>query len=165
MPFSTLSVSSPFSHSPPLQSFALPPPLYIHNPLPPLNSYYNSRSSFYFHPHLSQKSHPTPHPMWSMRPDHHSEFPNLPPIRTAAIPAAAGEDDVCTTPKSKDHVLKPPVTCPPAPRKPRPAKRKRMGPTPRSFCAVPRDLTSVFVAISIASSEKRIRVSWVSCSR
>lgn len=103
-------------------------------------------------------------------PSHHHQ---LPPIRTAAAPPtprpggdgddnAADLDGGCATPKSAASVLRAPSTCPPAPRKPRPAKRKL--PTPhhrvcscaaaaphpapvRWFIAVPHDvLAAVFVA-------------------
>ncbi|KAJ4963186.1 hypothetical protein NE237_023125 [Protea cynaroides] len=61
------------------------------------------------------------------------------------------EDCECHTPKSSQ--LKNNLVCPPAPRKPRPAKR-RVGPPPEFF-HVPCDLASLFVAVS--SNSKKIR--------
>nr|DAD45691.1 TPA_asm: hypothetical protein HUJ06_003921 [Nelumbo nucifera] len=62
------------------------------------------------------------------------------------------EDEECTTPKSQIHTLKTPLLCPPAPRKPRPAKRKA-GPPPEGFFHVPRDLTAVFVSLPNVSKK------------
>lgn len=71
----------------------------------------------------------------------------LPPIRTAAAAPptprpddgaddnAADLDGGCTTPKSAASVLRAPSTCPPAPRKPRPAKRKLPPPTHHRGCS------------------------------
>lgn len=71
----------------------------------------------------------------------------LPPIRTAAAAPptprpddgaddnAADLDGGCTTPKSAASVLRAPSTCPPAPRKPRPAKRKLPPPTHHRACS------------------------------
>lgn len=87
------------------------------------------------------------------------EFPPLKPIKTT--PVTSNADDECTTPKSEGHVLRPPATCPPAPRKPGPAKRKDAGSTPLKdfFVDVPLDLSSVFLAIPDEKSKKRVRVS------
>ncbi|THU47154.1 hypothetical protein C4D60_Mb09t12550 [Musa balbisiana] len=92
------------------------------------------------------------------------ELPLVPPIKTAPIrdkPAEARrpevtstDDDDCVTPKSEEHVLKPLLVCPPAPKKPKPARRAPAAPS-REFCAVPRDLTSVFLSLP---PKKRIRV-------
>ncbi|RZR84762.1 hypothetical protein BHM03_00011640 [Ensete ventricosum] len=65
------------------------------------------------------------------------EPPSLPPIRTSGIDAnphvedpseSAGNEEVgcCVTPKSEETVLKPALVCPPAPRKPRPPKRRKV---------------------------------------
>ncbi|KAJ1278138.1 hypothetical protein BS78_04G056400 [Paspalum vaginatum] len=95
-------------------------------------------------------------------------LPNqLPPIRTARPDGGGGDDNAvadagCATPKAAANVLRPPSACPPAPRKPRPAKRKlphnraccagSAAPV-RWFIAVPNDvLAAVFVARPAASS-------------
>jgi hypothetical protein len=115
------------------------------------------------------------------------------PIRTAAAPApatprpggdgndnAADVDGGCATPKSAASVLRAPSACPPAPRKPRPAKRKlptthhrhrgcscaAPHPAPvRWFIAVPHDvLDEVFVSRPASApcptspASKKIRV-------
>nr|XP_051196385.1 uncharacterized protein LOC127309664 [Lolium perenne] len=84
--------------------------------------------------------------------------PQLPPVRTSAAPATA--EDGCATPKLAANVLPAPLVCPPAPRKPRPARAKRRK---HSCCrrpatvpvqaeryywivAVPHDLANMFVA-------------------
>ncbi|CAL9110925.1 unnamed protein product [Musa textilis] len=92
------------------------------------------------------------------------ELPLLPPIKTAPPPrdkpvegrpdAAETEEDECVTPTAEETVLKPVLVCPPAPRKPKPAKRGPPAPS-REFHAVPRDLTSVFLPLP---PKKRIRV-------
>ncbi|CAL9166993.1 unnamed protein product, partial [Musa hybrid cultivar] len=92
------------------------------------------------------------------------ELPLVPPIKTTPIrdkPAegrrpevTSTDDDDCVTPKSEEHVLKPLLVCPPAPKKPKPARRAQVAPS-REFCAVPRDLTSVFLSLP---PKKRIRV-------
>lgn len=57
------------------------------------------------------------------------------------------EEEDCggyNTPKSPTyHTLKSPLVCPPAPKKPKPIKRKS-GPPPQGFFDVPQDLASVF---------------------
>ncbi|CAL9105122.1 unnamed protein product [Musa acuminata subsp. burmannicoides] len=86
------------------------------------------------------------------------ELPSLPPIRTSGIDANAREEDpsestgneeivCCVTPKSEETVLKPALVCPPAPRKPRPPKR-RYGSSPKGYFPVPDDLTLVFTPVS-----------------
>ncbi|CAL9136176.1 unnamed protein product [Musa textilis] len=92
------------------------------------------------------------------------ELPLVPPIKTAPIrdkpaegrrPEVGSTDDHdCVTPKSEEHVLKPLLVCPPAPKKPKPARRAPAAPS-REFCAVPRDLTSVFLSLP---PKKRLRV-------
>ncbi|URE41512.1 hypothetical protein MUK42_07294 [Musa troglodytarum] len=91
------------------------------------------------------------------------ELPLVPPIKTAPIrdkpaegrrPEVGSTDDHdCVTPKSEEHVLKPLLVCPPAPKKPKPARRAPAAPS-REFCAVPRDLTSVFLSLP---PKKRLR--------
>ncbi|WVZ77674.1 hypothetical protein U9M48_025515 [Paspalum notatum var. saurae] len=94
----------------------------------------------------------------------------LPPIRTARPDGGGGEGDDnaavadagCATPKAAANVLRPPSACPPAPRKPRPPKRKlphHRAPScgsaapVRWFIAVPNDvLAAVFVARPAAAS-------------
>ncbi|KAG6490712.1 cyclin-dependent protein kinase inhibitor SMR6-like [Zingiber officinale] len=94
------------------------------------------------------------------------ELPLLLPIKTALgggekIAAAVGEgggeeEGGCVTPKSEQHVLKPPTVCPPAPKKPNPAKRSASAaPNCKEFFVVPRDLTSIFIPIP---PKKRIRL-------
>ncbi|KAG1326892.1 hypothetical protein COCNU_01G008260 [Cocos nucifera] len=91
-------------------------------------------------------------------------LPCLPPIRTTGNhtnkpvdepqPVSSPKNEVeCVTPKSEEHVLKPALVCPPAPRKPPPVKRK-VEPPPQGFHPVPRDLTSIFLALP----SKKIRV-------
>ncbi|CAL9172692.1 unnamed protein product [Musa hybrid cultivar] len=86
------------------------------------------------------------------------ELPSLPPIRTSGIDANDREEDpsestgneeigCCVTPKSEETVLKPALVCPPAPRKPRPPKR-RYGSSPKGYFPVPDDLTLVFTPVS-----------------
>lgn len=93
------------------------------------------------------------------------ELPLLLPIKTALggekTATAAGEgggaeEGGCVTPKSEQHVLKPPAVCPPAPRKPNPARRSATtAPNCKEFFVVSRDLTSIFIPIR---PKKRIRV-------
>lgn len=63
------------------------------------------------------------------------------------------EDQECHTPKSSEHTLKSPLVCPPAPKKPRMARRK-MSPTPKRFFEVPHDLASIFIALDNKPSKK-----------
>ncbi|KAJ8485652.1 hypothetical protein OPV22_018137 [Ensete ventricosum] len=98
----------------------------------------------------------------------HREPPSLPPIQTRGIDMkAALEDDQskstsseevehCVTPRSEQLEVKPPLVCPPAPRKPRPAKRK-LGPPPNGYHPVPTDLASVFVPL-LCPANKKVRV-------
>ncbi|WOL19755.1 hypothetical protein Cni_G28557 [Canna indica] len=95
------------------------------------------------------------------------ELPLLPPIKTEPPPIrdepAEGHlptaDEECVTPKSEEHVLKPVLVCPPAPRKPRLTRRSpaaaAAAPPAKEFFAVPRDLTAVFLPLP---PKKRIRV-------
>ncbi|URE07654.1 hypothetical protein MUK42_20633 [Musa troglodytarum] len=76
------------------------------------------------------------------------ELPQLPPLEMTAVDAELEE---CATPRSEEPVL----VCPPAPRKPRPAKRPSPESPPREFFPVPRDLASVFLPLP---PTKRIRV-------
>ncbi|KAG6698666.1 hypothetical protein I3843_08G030900 [Carya illinoinensis] len=62
----------------------------------------------------------------------------------------------CHTPKISDQALKSPLVCPPAPKKPRTAKRK-LRPPPKRFLEVPQDLASVFMVLNKPS--KKIRAS------
>lgn len=89
----------------------------------------------------------------------------LSPIRTSATreepiegppETTDGVEEECVTPKTEEHMLKPVLVCPPAPKKLRPAKRK-LGPPQRAFYVVPPDLTSVFLALA-SPPKKRIRV-------
>ncbi|RWV95646.1 hypothetical protein GW17_00041715 [Ensete ventricosum] len=83
------------------------------------------------------------------------ELPTLAPIRTTGNddpPKSTITEDVeCVTPKSQEPVRA--LVCPPAPRKPRPAKR-RLGPPPRGYYPVPSDLLSVFVPLPCPPSKK-----------
>lgn len=75
----------------------------------------------------------------------------------APVPSGGVDEEVkCATPKSKDYLLNPMLTCPPAPRKPWPEKRK-LGLPPRSLFVVTRDLASVFVGLS-DPVKKKIKV-------
>ncbi|WOL13470.1 hypothetical protein Cni_G22240 [Canna indica] len=99
-----------------------------------------------------------------------TELPSLAPIRTSTTrkvldkmpwetTSSEEEGAECVTPKSEEHVLKPALVCPPAPRKPRPAKRKLRDPPARGYFPVPCDLLSVFVPLPpSSSSSKKIRV-------
>ncbi|KAG6528307.1 hypothetical protein ZIOFF_010459 [Zingiber officinale] len=86
------------------------------------------------------------------------ELPTLSPIKTVATGDGGGGEEGCITPKSEEYNLKPHAVCPPAPRKPKVARRtspSAMSATDsKKFCAVPRDLTSVFLSLP---SKKRIR--------
>ncbi|XBH62079.1 hypothetical protein VPH35_116383 [Triticum aestivum] len=90
----------------------------------------------------------------------------LPPVRTSATDdgaTAADDEDRCATPTSEANMLRAPSLCPPAPRKPRPARAKRRqqhcyyrgrrrrcssGPAHARYwiVAVPHDLAAVFIA-------------------
>ncbi|KAJ0962238.1 hypothetical protein J5N97_030066 [Dioscorea zingiberensis] len=61
----------------------------------------------------------------------------------------------CSTPKSEEAKLKTPLVCPPAPRKPRPSKRKLIL-QQQGFYPVPADLASVFLPLLFLPN-KRIR--------
>ncbi|KAJ0985129.1 hypothetical protein J5N97_003485 [Dioscorea zingiberensis] len=84
----------------------------------------------------------------------------LAPIRTTVTTTEEKHVEVspeeCVTPKSEECALKPALVCPPAPRKPRPMKRKSRAAS-RGFFAVPHDLSSVFLALPEVK-KKRIRV-------
>ncbi|KAG5242851.1 hypothetical protein OIU76_010239 [Salix suchowensis] len=59
-----------------------------------------------------------------------------------------------STPKSPPHILKSPLVCPPAPKKPRPPKRK-LSPPPQGFFKIPvHDLDSVFMVFTTCNSKK-----------
>ncbi|CAK7345616.1 unnamed protein product [Dovyalis caffra] len=59
-----------------------------------------------------------------------------------------------STPKSPTHVMKSPSLCPPAPKKPRPPKRK-LSPPPQGFFEIPvHDLDSVFMVLPTCNSKK-----------
>lgn len=64
-------------------------------------------------------------------------------------------DAECSTPKSEESKLKIDLVCPPAPRKPRPLKRKLEVPI-KGFYPVPADLASVFLPLCFRPN-KRIR--------
>ncbi|KAE8056731.1 hypothetical protein FH972_013476 [Carpinus fangiana] len=101
------------------------------------------------------------------------EFRPVTPIRTISITRSSSHatelsepeetkevalDDVeCHTPKSSVHTLKSPLVCPPAPKKPRPARRK-LSPPPQRIFQVPHDLASV-VFMSLTKPSKKIRAS------
>lgn len=51
----------------------------------------------------------------------------------------------CHTPTSPSQKLRIPLVCPPAPKKPRVAKRNNFDPSSQGFFQVPHDLASVFV--------------------
>ncbi|URE01308.1 hypothetical protein MUK42_19387 [Musa troglodytarum] len=69
------------------------------------------------------------------------ELPLLPAIKTSSL---RQEKPVEGGPRTK----RPAVVCPPAPRKPRPAKRKVEAP-PNGFHDVPCDLASIFLALPL----------------
>ncbi|CAL9115542.1 hypothetical protein MUK42_24868 [Musa troglodytarum] len=94
------------------------------------------------------------------------ESRSLPPVRTRGIDAkptkedpsksTSSEEGECVTPKSEQHAVKQPLVCPPAPRKPRPVKRK-LQPPPDGFYPVPSDLASIFIPLPCPAI-KKIRV-------
>ncbi|KAG6524486.1 hypothetical protein ZIOFF_014397 [Zingiber officinale] len=88
------------------------------------------------------------------------ELPTLSPIKTVATGDGGGGEEGCITPKSEEYTLKLPAVYPPAPRKPKVARRTSPSAVSatdsKKFCAVPRDLTSVFLSLP---SKKRIRTS------
>ncbi|XP_037461242.1 uncharacterized protein LOC119332173 [Triticum dicoccoides] len=62
--------------------------------------------------------------------------------------AAAGDESSFTTPTTADSTLVPATVCPPAPRKTAAAPTRKRAPLQqRLFYPVPRDLTTVFVAV------------------
>ncbi|KAL5725601.1 hypothetical protein ACHQM5_008730 [Ranunculus cassubicifolius] len=65
------------------------------------------------------------------------------------------DGDSCHTPKSEDQLLKTQVICPPAPRKPRPVKRKSVVLCCQLIFDVPNDLESVFMPL--ANPSKKIK--------
>ncbi|URE01309.1 hypothetical protein MUK42_19387 [Musa troglodytarum] len=73
------------------------------------------------------------------------ELPLLPAIKTSSL---RQEKPVEGGPMAEEHTLRPAVVCPPAPRKPRPAKRKVEAP-PNGFHDVPCDLASIFLALPL----------------
>ncbi|KAJ6731966.1 hypothetical protein OIU79_003153 [Salix purpurea] len=59
-----------------------------------------------------------------------------------------------STPKSTAHILKSPLVCPPAPKKPRPPKRK-LSPPPEGFFEIPlNDSDSVLMVFTTCRSKK-----------
>ncbi|XP_042465893.1 uncharacterized protein LOC122048388, partial [Zingiber officinale] len=87
------------------------------------------------------------------------ELPTLSPIKTVATGDGGGGEEGCITPKSEEYTLKLPAVYPPAPRKPKVARRTSPSAVSatdsKKFCAVPRDLTSVFLSLP---SKKRIHL-------
>ncbi|KAF7111260.1 hypothetical protein CFC21_111288 [Triticum aestivum] len=62
--------------------------------------------------------------------------------------ATAGDEGSFTTPTTADSALVPATVCPPAPRKSAPVPTRKRAPLQqRLFYPVPRDLTTVFVAV------------------
>ncbi|KAG9452392.1 hypothetical protein H6P81_005296 [Aristolochia fimbriata] len=79
---------------------------------------------------------------------------SIAPVRTKAAKEVGedgnrveeeGDGGEFSTPKSEEHRIRPILVCPPAPRKPRPVKRKPVSPPAGGFFLVPHDLGSVFV--------------------
>ncbi|KAK1289263.1 hypothetical protein QJS10_CPB18g00129 [Acorus calamus] len=66
------------------------------------------------------------------------------------------EEEECRTPRSEDHLLKPLLVCPPAPKKRRMSLKRKSEAARVTFFAVPRDLSKVFVALPNPS--KKIKV-------
>ncbi|KAJ8497320.1 hypothetical protein OPV22_007872 [Ensete ventricosum] len=93
------------------------------------------------------------------------ESPPLAPIRTTRIDAKPVAEEVsestsngseeCVTPKSEQPVCQ--LVLPPAPRKPRPAKRRKLRPPPKGYYPVPSDLASVFIPLP-CPARRKIRV-------
>ncbi|ONK78877.1 uncharacterized protein A4U43_C01F490 [Asparagus officinalis] len=84
------------------------------------------------------------------------ELRTLTPIKTKTKAKAASreetekgineEDENCVTPKAEESELsRPAAVCPPAPRKPRPVKRRSRPPPVLGFYKVPTNLTKFFV--------------------
>lgn len=88
-----------------------------------------------------------------------SKLSDLPQHERRQVGSSPDDEDECRTPKS----CLDPVTghaanaCPPAPKKPRPPRRKASGPPPQGFFQVPDDLASVFLVI--AKPSKKVRSS------
>ncbi|KAJ8459450.1 hypothetical protein OPV22_032376 [Ensete ventricosum] len=84
------------------------------------------------------------------------EFPSLSLVHTTGSKSNNSDEVECSTPKSEELEPRPATLCPPAPRKPRPAKRK-LRPPPKGYHQVPSHLASVFVPLPCPGS-KKIRV-------
>lgn len=85
------------------------------------------------------------------------ELPVITPIRTSVKASPEAVDEECHTPKSEEHKIKPLLVCPPAPRK-RPAVKRKLEPPPQGFFSgVPRDLTTIFIALGPTPPMKKIR--------
>ncbi|KAG0470433.1 hypothetical protein HPP92_017133 [Vanilla planifolia] len=84
----------------------------------------------------------------------------LPISTTAAGLGNCGSLDEPSTPKTENSILKPPLVCPPAPKKTRPARRKPLANLmPNRFHPAPEDLSSVFIKLPTAGRpKKRIRL-------
>ncbi|KAM3214512.1 hypothetical protein ACQJBY_066792 [Aegilops geniculata] len=80
--------------------------------------------------------------------------------------AAAGDESSFTTPTTADSALVPATVCPPAPRKTAAVPTRKRAPLQqRLFYPVPRDLTTVFVAVPQCSPPaKKIRAHVVESS-
>ncbi|KAL3743955.1 hypothetical protein ACJRO7_013239 [Eucalyptus globulus] len=88
-----------------------------------------------------------------------SKLSDLAPCERKQLHSSPDDEDECRTPKScpdpmTGHTAR---ACPPAPKKPRPPRRKATGPPPQGFFQVPHDLASVFLVIGKPS--KKIRSS------
>lgn len=71
---------------------------------------------------------------------------------------ATGDPDGCETPKSEEHKIPKVLECPPAPRKPRPAPKRKTATLPEGFFFFPPDLESAFLLYRMSSPRKKL--SW-----
>ncbi|KAI4335330.1 hypothetical protein L6164_013985 [Bauhinia variegata] len=79
--------------------------------------------------------------------------PSDPQVTKELLQLNVEQDQECHTPKSPSHTLKTPLVCPPAPKKPRLARRN-VAPPPQGYFQVPHDLASIFI---LHKPSKKIR--------
>ncbi|KAG6589677.1 hypothetical protein SDJN03_15100, partial [Cucurbita argyrosperma subsp. sororia] len=87
------------------------------------------------------------------------EFRPLTPLRSLSLqlPKEKADQNIqeqedCQTPTAAATRLKPTMVCPPAPKKPRPPRRK-LNFLPPPFFEAPQDLSSVYIELQIPSKK------------
>jgi len=75
---------------------------------------------------------------------------------------AMADNDTSETPKSEEHKIPKVLECPPAPRKPRPAPKRKTATLPESLFFFPPDLESAFLLYRMSPQRKKLHWSNIS---